>query len=68
MGTYTVSFDITETSEEAFAILAQSGYRFEIVGTDRIDMPEEEFFAFKEEVESFGLTLPVDGSSSWEKF
>ena len=61
---HTVSFDISAISEEAFAVLRQ--FEFVAVG-DRIDMEEGEFFNFKEEVEAYGLTLPVDGSNPWEK-
>ena len=65
---YTVSFDKSELNADKKAVL--DFYEFVEVnrmGNVQIDMSEEEFFSFQENLETVGLSLTVDGSESWGK-
>ncbi len=65
---WTVTFDASELDDKGRALL--EGYLFEEVQrSDRtdVDMSEEQFFGFLDELQANGRQLSVDGSSSWAK-
>ena len=65
---WTVSFERGSVDPMVLKVLEGYEYeRYQKNGQDRIDMSEEEFFSFAEEVEDHGLSLPTDGSDSWGK-
>lgn len=68
MANWTVTFKASALQQEEAKLL--ENYEHESVqrqGAAEVDMTEEEFFSFADDLSSRGLSLPTDGSSSWLK-
>jgi hypothetical protein len=65
---WTVSFSKNKLNEKGLSILESFEFvEFERAGIVEIDMSEEDFFPFAEEMAAARLKFDEDGSNSWGK-